>query len=102
MYTYSQLFLRNFLIALSFCVLVALVGASLLTLQMTGQQAQHQKILLVLDKQQNVENSELFAQQITNLNYYYLINISNREDTVNVNVKQKANFINNLLLPNMK
>ncbi len=99
MYTYSHLLLRNFLFALSFCVCAALIGAGLLTAQISERQEQHKQTLILLDKQQKIENSELFANQLPNLNQYHSINIKNKEDTVNINIKQKSNFINDLFLP---
>ena len=102
MYTYSQLFLRNFLFALGFSACVALVGAGLLALKIPEQQKQHQQVLFILDKQINIAGSEAFAKQLPMLSAYRFLSVTNDADENIVSQQQKSMFWDDYLLAPIK
>ena len=98
MYTYSQLLLRNFLFALGFSVSVGLVGAVLLTLQISEQQTEHQKTLLALDKQITSVSNDGLSKQLSILNRYHYINIINQAGEVLINEQRPSQFFTQLIM----
>lgn len=87
---YTQLLLRNLLFAFGFSVAVGLTGAVLLTLQTSKLQQQHQQTLLSFDSASDTINNETFAKQLSVLNQYHFINISNDSGIIIVNEQQKS------------
>ena len=92
MYTYSQLLLRNFLFAIGFSVVSALLVQYLLSLQISEQQSQHQQSLLALDQQVEFSSNEVFARQLPKLDRYHFINITDKESSFMVNDQQNPAF----------
>lgn len=90
MYTLSQLLIRNFIFALSFTALIALVSTVFLTIQINDLQEKHQQTLQSYNQKKNsAENIVNMINQISTLNHYQSLKLKEAGKVI-VNITQNS------------
>ena len=108
MYTYTQLLLRNLLIAFAFSLVVGIAGAVFVAIQASQNQQVHQQALLSFDRTSSDVNADEMAKLLTSTHQYHFIDISKSDGATVINKQQKslplAEFVlapvNQVKLPN--